>query len=675
MKRSIVAMAFALAGAQAMAQPAPPDSRNGQALELAQKLGNEQSAEGLETIVKTRNWDLLAAYVRGLTQAGMRLSEKPGYKPTTISREIEAIVLRYYDDDDAGPRLWRLCSTSNSWFRCQSRELFDRMLAEYRSGKARNRGEGLFDAIIRSAAPGADAALTRWITAPDAPKGEWLNSLISQLTARKYAPAVPAISAILDSQPPGKPGNTVFALGLIQTRESADALLSRLTVLKRAPVTPEIVAESKSIGMALAQFPPEVPISYAKLRAVLPDDVREFAATWLSKRQDLDAVPDALVLMGDKSTYPGAISALLATDSPEVWKQARAAAENYHKEGRMGDGEYGYCVSSLDPKIANPGKVAAERAAAKKGQEFQANLNLLNRDLEEGRKAKATNPDRYVAAMREYLDAAGKLAADYPDSFEAKNLERNSLSNMRIELGSFIRFRQKLPRDAIKVYETAREKGSEIAGFAIADTLQFDLHDTKGALAEYRKLVKTLPVYPPGSAEGDAAAMEAWGQRWLAAQIAWLESSKKFSGALKGEDMFIVAFLMVGPGPNDTFDLMPLMRAISPQAKPDDRADAVRKLNALPNSALALQASSLFIPLLPDADAMLAFLARQDPAGFATAAYFALIDVAEQNGAEGVAGLGVPLANTDALRQAKARFIKEHRIDLAEVRKMARDRR
>ena len=123
--------------------------------------------------------------------------------------------------------------------------------------------------------------------------------------------------------------------------------------------------------------------------------------------------------------------------------------------------------------------------------------------------------------MREYLDAASKLAAAYPDAFQAKHLEVNTLSNVRIDLANFVRFRQKHPREAIEIYEAAQAKGSEIAGFAIADTLQFDMRDTEGALGEYRKLVKPMPALPPGAMQDNNVAYQAWAQRWLAAQVAY----------------------------------------------------------------------------------------------------------------------------------------------------------
>ena len=674
MKRPIAALLSTLACA-VLAQPAPAPGPNAQAIELAQKLGREANAEGLETIIKTRNWDLLQRYVSAYGQGAIRYVPGEGPKTNSVPKDLEAIMLRYYADDEVGPRLWGLCG-SNSGARCESQELFDRMLAEYRSGKPRNRGDGLFAPIVRSGAPGAEAALTKWLTAPDAPKGQARNEVVMQLGLRKYAPAVPAISSLLNANPPGTPGNETFALRTIQSQEAAEALLSRLAALKRAPQTPEAVKEARSIGMELAQFPPTIAIPYARMRAGLPEEVRDYAPQWLSKRGDLAALPDVLVLVGQTPTFNSAFNAVANSDSPDVWKQARAAVEKGRKEGRLGEGEYKVAVSQLDEKIANPGKVLAQRAADKNDREFQTHMNLLNRDLQEARKLKASNPDSYVTAMREYLDAASKLAADYPDAFQAKNLEVNTLSNVRIDLANFVRFRQKHPREAIEIYESARAKGNELAGFAIADTLQYDMHDTKGAPAEYRKLVKPIPALPPGAMQDNSLAYRAWAQRWLAAQVAYLESGKKFSGVLKDEDMLVVAFLMGGPGQNDIFELAPLMRVFTREAAAPNSTEVARKVNALPTSAFALQASAMFVALLPDADSILAYLARQDPAGYASACYFGYLQLAEESGQPGsLAGMGMlPGVSLAAMHEAKARFLKTRHIDLTEVRKLIRGR-
>ena len=140
--------------------------------------------------------------------------------------------------------------------------------------------------------------------------------------------------------------------------------------------------------------------------------------------------------------------------------------------------------------------------------------------------------------------------------------------------------------------------------------------------------------------------------------------------------MLVVAFLMMGPGQDDIFELAPLMRLFSQETTAADRAEVARKVNALPTSAFALQASMMFVALLPDADSILAYLARQDPAGYASASYFAYLELAEESGQPGsLAGMGMlPGVSLAAMREAKARFLRTRHIDLTEVRKLVRGR-
>ena len=97
-----------------------------------------------------------------------------------------------------------------------------------------------------------------------------------------------------------------------------------------------------------------------------------------------------------------------------------------------------------------------------------------------------------------------------------------------------------------------------------------------------------------------------------------------------------------------------------------------RVLDKTPASAFVLMQNLPFVSYLPDAAAILAFLERHDPAGFATACYFGLIELVERRGAKEVGyiapGMG-PAAGKDPLREAKARFVRERRIDLGEVAK------
>ncbi len=677
MTKLFAAAIAALLSCTALAQA--PANTNNQASELARKLGQERSAEGLETILSSGNVDLLSAYDHGFYETGMRLYTSGGNKRAPVPADVEAVMLRHYQDPVVGPRITGLCGKSG--MACQTQALFDLMLAEWRSGKPRP-GASLGDAVLSFQAPGADAALIAWLDAADAPTGGALDSVIQTLGVRKSAGAAPAIAAAMAKAPPGKSGNAPWALSQIGTAAAAEALLVRLESLKRAPPSKEITEDARRIAGSLAQFPPTVPISYARLRATLPENIREYSVQWLLQRKDLAAVPDALVLLVEPATYSGAINALVATDSPEVWKQARAALEKGKNDGRLQPNQYSYAISMLDAKIADPAKHLAEKQAIQKDADFRTHSDLLGRDLLEARKLKESNPQAYVMAVREYLAATEKLGADYPDSRSAKFAVELALRENSMELAHYVRFRQKKPREALDLYAAAEAHGQMFAALAIADTWQYDLGDKQRALAEYKKMVARAPSREDAG-KNENLALQAWGQRWLAAQIDYLATGKKFGGTLYPEDTAPMMLVLSAGQQSDTFGLSALARrtqsARGAGGKPADRAEFQSALSALPSSVFALQASILYVSYLPGARAILAHLARQDPAGFATASYFALLDqVGRSPEAAGYLSMlapGMSAGGSDPMREAKTRFFSERRIDMKALAPKPADKR
>jgi len=71
---------------------------------------------------------------------------------------------------------------------------------------------------------------------------------------------------------------------------------------------------------------------------------------------------------------------------------------------------------------------------------------------------------------------------------------------------------------------------------------------------------------------------------------------------------------------------------------------------------------------MPDAKSLLAFLARNDPAGYASACFFGLVDLATRAQAEEggmvTRGANRMFGGSKALQDAKAQFLRERRINL-----------
>ena len=672
MKRAILLAALALATAFAQGEAAaPPANPNAQAKELATRLGREQSVEGLETIVAARNVDLFEAYERGWRNATAGQPSRP------LPPAIEALIIRHYGDPVMGPALLTLC-TSN-WTPYQTRELFDLMFAEWRSGNVRRSTYPIRDAVLRTSLTGIEAPLLEWLKARDPPEMEDLKPIVGFLGRRRYAPAIPVIDKYQRDPDRWLARTASVALVDIATPEAIDAVLARLAAMRTEAVGATAIEDRNFLMGHVAQLPASVPLPYAKFRAALPEDVRGYSLTWLSVRKDLAAVPDALAILGEK--YPAGLEALVATDSPEVWSKARAEVERLKGQGRLNDGQYQYASKLLDEKIADPGKHFAERRRREVALQFEGRRAPLARAKAEAVKLRASDPERYVAAMRDYIAAVERDARDYAREL-GEPVRLNDVASESLALAHFVRFRLKRPREALVLYSAADAGGGGLGAFGVADTLQFDLDDAKAALAQYRKLLALhrTPAADEARRRGNTEprqeeAMQRWVERWLAAQVEFLATGKTFSATLGPEDIAGAALALYfggGGAQDDTIDLAPLYRMMEGGASVGrappaiDRKEVARVLASLPRSGFTLMRTAYFVAFMPDARSILAYLARQDPAGYASAGLFGVVELAERN-AEGeryamlVPGFAGP-DGASAIREAKARFLRERRI-------------
>jgi hypothetical protein len=223
-----------------------------------------------------------------------------------------------------------------------------------------------------------------------------------------------------------------------------------------------------------------------------------------------------------------------------------------------------------------------------------------------------------------------------------------------LQLGNFVRFRLKDPRRAIQVYGEAERAGQGLAVFAQGDTWQFDLRDKPRALGEYRRNLEQFRGAQAKGGSGEAAFFE-WGRRWLAHQVEWLESGRTFSGTIDRDDIAGIGVLtMFGAGPFDRGD----DGGIFPEGP----------LDQLPPSGWSLMRGASGLGRMRDAKSILSFLARNDPAGYASACFFGLVDLAarQQESESGMATRGANrmFGGSKALQDAKAQFLRQHKITL-----------
>jgi len=654
-------LACTVAHAQAPKPAAPPNS-NQAAKDLALRLGREMSLEGLETIVAARNVDLFTQYERGWREV---TSNRKPQQP--LPPEFERLIIRNYQDPVMGPALRTLCSAN--WTHYQTRELFDLMFAEWRSGKVRPSTYPIRDAVLHTELKGIEAPLLEWIQAPDRPQMEDLKQVIGFLGRRKYEPAVPTIASYVRNPERWTERTAEAALIDIGTPEAIEPVLARMAQLRADPVTPEKKEDREFLASRIAALPETLPLPYAKFRDALPENVRSYSLTWISKRKDMSALPDALDYMGEPTGYVAALNTLIATDSPEVWKQARTRVERLKVEGKLNDGQYMYASRTLDEKIANPEKYFAEKKQVAASQQYYKERSELEREQADLSKLKASNPEAYVTAMKVQLAKNEKHVLDNRGIFGSFRPpdELRSIGMQYLTLGHFVRFRLKRPREALDLYAAAQCDDMVAGGFAIGDTWQHDLKDPKRAAAEYRSFLGAIRQMPRHS-QADEEALLKWADRWVNAQVAYLEKGTTFSGTLKSDDLIGATYAtMLGmmSVAEDAFDGGVMGRFFN-NPESVDRAQVAKVLQGLPTSAFAQAYGTPLLGYLPDARSILAFLRRQDPAGYASACFFAVVDSADREGlASGRAGDMLPgfgKGKNGALLEARTQFLREHNI-------------
>lgn len=668
----------------AFAQPAAPAANlNQEAIELAQRLGRECSAEGLETIINTHNVDLVTAYERGFRETLTHIATE-AKKNIPLPDDIEALIVKHYDDPQVGAALRMLFTSSRTVY--QTRALFDLMYAEWRSGKVRPSTYPIRDSILQTEQPGIEGPLLELLLTLAQPEQADGTRLINFIAARKYRPAVPVFTAMSKNAKPGAQFASTLqgALLTIGTPDAIDALLQRLVWLREQPPGPDVAKEIAALASRISQAPVETPLDYASFRKALPttlnDEMKSSLLSFIARRKEKQGVPDALLLLAETKFYQRSLEALVALDSPEIWKQARVEVERLNQQGALNDGQYRYATSLLDPKIADPEKYFAEQQRRGREKEFDAKRTALYAARNTVQKLKDAQPEQYVTGYLDFLKGKERLAQEYADLPSAAGL-RSETANDYVNLGHLVRFKLRQPARALEIYASAERLENQLpAVFSLADFYQFEMRDKAKALAEYERM-RELLQRARTSGNDMEAGFGNWAKNWLTHQVEYLKTGKTFSGAVTRDEIAGPAMLMYfGAGfarENDYLGLGPLNRMLSEatSGKADapqlDRKTIAETLNALPPSSMTLMGSVALMTLMPDAGAILNFLARHDPAGYATAGFFALVDmVGEKAGAARetamlLPGLALPPSDsTSPLRAAAARFFTERRINL-----------
>lgn len=652
-------LVFALA---AGAQPKPAPNANQQALELAQRLGREWSIEGLETIAQSRNVDLVAAYERGFRETAFKAPPENAQQPRRVPPGIEAIIVKYYGDAQLGPLLRKLISASRAQY--GTRELFDLMYAEWRSGKPRPSTYPIRDAILRTDLAGIEAPLLELLQAMERPDGEDGRAIVRFLAQRRFSPAVPVMIAIQDKAAPNAAVSVSQALLDMRTPEATAAVLKRLAWLRTQPAGAEAASEARLLANAIANLSPEVPVDYVAFRGAIPetldDNQTSALLAFIQKRKEKQGAAEVLGLLGETKYYPRTLEILIALDSPEIWQRARAEVERLKQLGALNDGQYRYASSVLDGKIADPQKHFAEQKQRERQQEFEARKSALYAQRTAAQKLKRSAPESYLNSYLDYLQAQDRLVQAYPDLPPAAVGLRGEIANEYLALGHFARFKLKRANQAIELYEAGARSGLALAAFAVADTYQFDLRDKAQALARYRGLLEEQRRAPRSGNDLEAGISQ-FASAWLAHQVDYLATGKTFGGRIRQEECGAIgALLYYGAGGGTQDDYLDLASLYNPferayregaDSQELDREAIGQKLQTLPASGFTLLRTAALVSAMPDAESILRYLGKHDPAGFASACLLSMVEL-----------IAKPAGAANPMRIAAARFNKEHRI-------------
>ncbi len=269
-----------------------------------------------------------------------------------------------------------------------------------------------------------------------------------------------------------------------------------------------------------------------------------------------------------------------------------------------------------DSRAVDPARHATQRQAQERPDELEQRRHEVKPSAYELDGLRQRDFNAYLERSRQRIEGLAALAESFRDARDVDTL-RNEIANDYARIGHGLRFRLKDPRGALEMYAASDRWRPFLGGLWIADTLQFDLGDTRAAAAQYRTLLSRMNARVPSRNE-EENLLALWTTRWLEHQLAYLESGKPFNGAIghdESQSLKAVLFWSGVAGPHDGLDL--------PR---HDAGDALIRaaIDKLPASTYML-ARIMPLVLKRDLTTDLAPLRRFDPAGYTMAGFVAFL--------------------------------------------------
>lgn len=296
---------------------APSHSAHAQAsmpTETARQFGSEQSAPGLDAVIATQSSPLLQAYGDRFQNTAYKQREVLKLPAQPLPAAIEALIVKHYDHPEMGEGL-RLLIANGSVY--QTRALFERMEADWKSSKTKRRRGSLSEQILRTNLSGLEPRLLALLALPlDSDRNAAAN-LAAHLSRRQYLPAIPVLARLGKDLPPNSSLASVYYSNLagFRTRESMDAIVQRMLWLRTQPASTNPDQEYYYLFSSVLNAPADLPIDEAALKRSLPVPLGErFTPLWigmLNHRKMTRYAEDAVPLLLDMKHYPRAMEVVL----------------------------------------------------------------------------------------------------------------------------------------------------------------------------------------------------------------------------------------------------------------------------------------------------------------------------------------------------------------------------
>jgi tetratricopeptide (TPR) repeat protein len=246
-------------------------------------------------------------------------------------------------------------------------------------------------------------------------------------------------------------------------------------------------------------------------------------------------------------------------------------------------------------------------AQADRFEALQRGAEALQREKLRLLPLRSSDAQRYVAELRAALEKREAQVRAVDDMPNVAIPARMSLASDYNALAGHLRFGLGQPDAAMEAYQAAARvqpaDSLDIASLAIADIARFDKGDKARAVEHYRRAIASVSGKWSGPNQDLAAGIN----RWLGAEIAYLETGRLFSGTLDKPDLATAELWLYLTSRQEP---LPMGRD----------ADILARL-----TPSQLQIGRVYPAiLLYSPDEMLAIFAKHDPAGYLTAAILAL---------------------------------------------------